>query len=76
MADTHRLFPPASAALAITARRDSWGQWSLTITVGLETPEGIDWQPSDSYSELTRAECADVVQAVASTFGDGPDYRY
>ena len=76
MAGTSRLFPPPTGALAITARRDQWGEWTLSVTVGLDTPDGIDWQPSDTYTELTRAECADVVQAVASTFGAGRDFSY
>lgn len=76
MAGTSRLFPPPTGALVIAARRDQWGEWSLDVRVGLETPDGTEWQPSDSYSMLTRAECADVIQAVASTFGIGRDYSY
>lgn len=64
-----RLFEPQTCALAITARRDGWGYWTLTVTVGEDHDDGVEWRPSDTYTELCRDEVADVVQAVAATFG-------
>lgn len=64
------MYPPQTCALAITARRDQWGEWTVTATVGREHVAGVDWMPSETYTELTRQEAGDVIAAVATTFGN------
>lgn len=58
------LFPPTAGALAVTARRDDWGYWSLTVSVRLDGPEGPEWVSHPPYTELTREELLDVLEAL------------
>jgi len=66
------MFPPATCGLAITARRDRWGVWSVRVSRGIEGPDMVEWEAGDTYHELTRDEVVDVVEATVALFGGRP----
>lgn len=55
------LFQPTCDRLAITARRDDWGYWTLTLTPGFSTADGPEWGATETYTELTREEVGDIL---------------